>query len=280
MSKKKWEISDKINFWGAVVNSIIAFCTILALIFAYNSMKISEESLLLTKQTIKESDSTSNANLELTKKSVDAAIRLAQYSESNYQLSKLAIQKSDSNYKKSAHLSEKTFGISEKSFKETVKQFENANTPFLQVHDISISPINIAQDIYISYSLNNLSEIPVKLISYTGKNIVENSTLNNRYVIDNIDFDAINNSYVIKGVSNETKVTFFDSNFMKKKELIDYINDKDCYFHIEREIKYKNLITNKIRFYRFKIKIKRVLGSSIFSENTYFEFLVNDNTDK
>lgn len=279
MSKKKWEISDKVNLVGTVVNSIIAVCTIIALIFTYKSMKVSEESLLLTKQIIKESDSTSNVNLELTKRSVEAAIKLAQSSESSYELSKIAILKSDSNYKKSAYLSQKAFAISEKSFEESVKQFNNSNSPYIQVEDFMLSGINVNQDIYITYSLHNLSDIPVKLMSYRGQNLVENIPLNYKSIVDNIDYDAITNKYLIKGAELEYKVTFYESSITKDKQVIDILNNRDFCFFIEREIKYKSLITNKIRFYRFKVKIKRILGSSFYPNNTYFEVIKNENVD-
>lgn len=268
--KQKWQISDRINFWSAAINSIIAISTIFALYFAYRSMSISEQSLLLTKQAIKDSDSTSKINFKQTEKSVDAAIRLSQYAEANVELSKVAIQQSEANYNKS-------FKISKKSIEETIRQFKITTTPFIQAGEFKLSEISIGEKIIVNFILKNITNIPIKIISYKGLYHASQKPIDMNLLRNCKELDG-GNRYLIKDNDMENYSDVFGLNVNQFD--FDLIGKKDIYIFMAREYKYENLVTKEIRYYSFQVKLKRVLGSKIISENTYVDFINNENTNE
>jgi hypothetical protein len=268
--QKKWETSDTINTVSAAVNSIIAICTIVALYFSYQSMKISEKSLQLTKQTIKESDSTSKVNFDLTKRSVEAAVKLSQFADSNYSVTKKGIESSNRNY-------EHSYKISEKSFNETVSQFNKSNTPYIQTGGFKLSEIRSGSAFWVTSVLENITNIPVKILKQ--KAIVKID----KVPFDKNDFNKIpyqyeSNNYLIKETFITTKTTIINDPITKEDSAI--IKHKDFYVYIFRKVVYQNLVTRQIRNYEYQVKIKYAPNSTAIQDNTYVEYLYNENYDE
>jgi hypothetical protein len=268
--QKKWEASDTINAVSAAINSIIAICTIVALYFSYQSMTISENSLQLTKQTIKESDSTSKINFDLTKRSVEAAIKLSQFADSNYSVTKKGIENSNRNY-------ENSFKISEKSFNETVSQFNKSNTPYIQIEDFNVSNITESNPVFVKYAITNLTNIPVKITKQRSIVIISKTPFT-QADIEKEKYAKNDNHYLIKGAYLDVKTTITDNRITKKE--CDIINHKDFYIFLFKEIVYENLVTKKIRHYKFQVKLKKTNGSDAVVNNTFVEFLYNENYDE
>lgn len=275
IKKQKWSTSETINI-------IIAAGTVFAVFISAYSLKISNDSLELTRASIDSANKSSQQSYELTKKSVEsgatvanASKKTASISDSNYQLTKTAIENSDINSKKSVYISEQSLKGSQSAFKETVKQFEAEYAPYLQTVDVELSPIKVNEKLALSFSLNNLRETPVKIISFK---VAFNITRPVKYnELKNGDEINKNNMYVIKEIPMDVKTVLAER--LSVADSI-WLENKDNYIYYAREIQYINMITGRPRIYRFQIKIRHLIGSKLFPRNTYFEFIENENENK
>lgn len=266
----KINISDKINLAGVIVNTFIAGFTLYALYLTNKSLQISKDSLDFAKKTSKDSDSAAKANFELTKQSVEAAIKLSKYADSNYTVTKRGIESSNKNY-------EEAYKISEKSFNETVNQFNRSNTPYIQVEDISLSKPETRNPLWITYSITNLTNIPVKIIKQKTLVKVDDKPFATNE-IQKVPFSVETNNYLIKDYSILTKTTISEKPITVTDSI--YVSREDKYIYLYKDIYYQNLISTKYRHYMFQAKIKYTLNSHLVKNNTYVVFLLNENFDE
>lgn len=262
--------SDKVNLVGVIVNAFIAGCTLYALYLTNQSLKVSKDSLDFAKKTSKDSDSTSKANFDLTKQSVQAAIKISQFADSNYSVTKKGIETSNENYQNS-------YKISEKSFNETVSQFNKSNTPYIQITNIKLEDVISNNPIIVNYEMDNLTNIPVKIIKQRGVGKIDTIPFK-KNEIENFPFKTIANQYLIKGdfITNKSIVTTGNE---INDHIVEAYNKSNNYVYYYREIVYENLINHKLRRYVFELKLKRAQSNTV-SNNTYVEFLINENYDK
>lgn len=268
-TKTQITFSDKVNLGGVVTNAFIAGCTLYALYLTNQSLDISKQSLDFAKNTSKASDSTSKANFDLTKQSVEAAIKLSQFADSNYSVTKQGIEISNKNY-------EQSYKISQKSFNETVNQFNKSNTPYIQAGEFAISEIKEGMPLFINYIFLNITNVPVKIIKQRSLVKFGVNRIQEKDFI-NIPFEQSINQYLIKDAAITNKTTFF--NEPANQNDVEEVNDEKNYFYIMKEIVYQNLVTKKVRHYKFQIKVKRVSSTSV-TNFTYIEFLYNENFDE
>jgi acetolactate synthase small subunit len=157
------------------------------------------------------------------------------------------------------------------SLKETQKEFEINNAPYLEISDIEV--LNFKKDAKPTFKfyIFNLKETPAKIISIKSRSGVD---------FGDIKYDTIKlipnrdqiNQYIIKDAPVEEDYTILD----------DYTNNDwrqissgKNYCFIAIEIKFKNLANNKIRFYRVLVKVKPLSGN-----RAYTQFIYNENSDK
>jgi len=124
IQKQKWSVAETIN-------AIIALGTIAAVIISAYSLKLSNDSLNLTKASIDSANKSSQQSFELSKRSADAATRATEISDSNYNLSKEALYKNDSTNKQfyevtyqTALASQKSAQVAEKALIETKNSYD------------------------------------------------------------------------------------------------------------------------------------------------------------
>ena len=262
--------SDKVNLGGIVVNTFIAGFTLYALYLTNQSLQVSKDSLDFAKEMATKSDSTSKVNYDLTKRSVEAAIKLSKFADSNYTVTKIGIESSIKNY-------EKSYKISEQAFNETVNQFNKSNTPFIQSGEFKVSKTTVGQPFFVNSILQNITNIPIKVLKQRRDAKIDKNPYKDKD-FENIKYQYETNQYLIKEGVFTNKTTIIPEPITREDSTI--IDHKDFYVYIIKECIYQNLVTKKIRHYKYQVKLKYIANSKALENNTYVEFLYNENYDE
>ena len=122
-----------------------------------------------------EATKTANNSLKETRRAVNEGMHSNNIAEKNYNISKAAFDSSISsskvaseNERKSFELRSKSVAAQIQSLKETQKQFEVANEPYLQYRKFKLPKLEIGKPRIVDFSIENLGNYPVKI--YRGKN--------------------------------------------------------------------------------------------------------------
>lgn len=250
--RKEWNIGDYIAAISVVVNIVLIF-------FTYT----------LWKEAVRSGDTAQNA-AQSAKESAKEANRANTIAERNFNLAQLSINNSDSISKENLKLANQSLKAQIASIQTTQKQFEAANTPFLQMDVPHMSIFEIGKPIKLDYTINNLSSNPIKITS--KRNSIEFGKYEPTIIVPNEYFSETNlNEYII---INHPTTGFFTTTEKVDTYTYDMIKGGGWSLFIYSEIRYKNLVSKKERIY--KCKIKFTFNSSGMA---YQEFLLNENED-
>lgn len=251
-----------ISLWvNGGISLVLAFVTYLLFLKTQESNETSKDSLIVAQKALADSrlrDSVSERQDSIT-----------------FGLSKKQFEEAIKNDSLSAYLNTKSLAAQVNSIKESQKQFDISHQPFLQVADFILSEIKEDKKLNIKYIIRNLSEIPVKIVSqkYTVDVGFKSIPIS---LLENAKIDKYYNSYLIKEDHVSGKIT---SEFTPSKGEVSTINTFGGYIFLLREITYRNLVTGIERVYRFQVKLRPLFGSEIMANNTYVEFIDNENFD-
>ena len=152
-----------------------------------------------------------------------------------------------------------------KSIKETQKQFELANEPFLEIDSIVIHK-KVGQPLSVDFQINNLNNYTAKIVG-AGQGI---STKYNppdlKSVKDAITSIGDNSHYITSTRPVHMEFSEAPKIFDKRRE--EYFNSGKFYIYFGVIIVYENMVTGKKKLYKFLGRIK--------SDGSY-EYLIDDN---
>ncbi|WPU91270.1 hypothetical protein SNE25_18295 [Mucilaginibacter sabulilitoris] len=156
--------------------------------------------------------------------------------------------------------------LTQQSLIDATTRFEQENQPFLQifVQNMIVEPSKFS----VKYSLNNLSNTPVKIIETRVVAKVDTAQPNFEGAPFNVVHDV--NSYVVK----ESPLRRFFGNYPIYPDAALAIKAGAFKVYIMGQIRYENLISHKIRLYDYKLKCSIINGV-----DTYTDFIENENRD-
>jgi hypothetical protein len=225
-----------------------------------------------------------------TSKSVNIAAAALQMSKANDSLSSLRMQTADSinadiikankiRDSISLRLSEASIQSQLKSINEAQKQFAIEHEPFLQVSDVKVQPFDEDSVVSIEVELENLTKVPVKIMGshdtmvIAGRSVPERKLRSHKIEISDHHLYVTDNSAATMIFQPVTLPITLDDFYTKMN------NGKDLYFLAV--IKYQNLSNEKLKFYRFFLKIHAYPVSDIYPDGmTTWTFIKNENLDK
>ncbi|MDB5139982.1 MAG: hypothetical protein JWR12_1898 [Mucilaginibacter sp.] len=159
------------------------------------------------------------------------------------------------------------------SLKETQRQFNIINKSYIQVSQFDTIKINGYNQIY-KYEITNIGNQPAKIINANSYVFFTQKVMSYKDLQDYIISQHVapqkedDNSYVIKGSSITKSVNSY----------LDITNDIDklvksgvCRIYVMGELKYKNLVTDKLYIYKFATVYNFGVGvgyKMIYNENS------------
>jgi hypothetical protein len=278
-----WWKDAKITDWGMLLATIaLTFGTFMLYQEATNqsgqAMRAVREATRandLTEQNIKSSDSTSREFLkkatqsaDAAKKSADASLLADSISAKNYKLTRTAYEDNKADSRKRFQHDSASLQAQIASLDTVQKQFEISNEPYMQIFFPKITQLKLNEFVGIYYMIANLREIPIQVISQKEA-ISIRVTPNDFNHIRSGNVPGNINKYVIKesGIADTYYFPRIDSGaFDKVKKGVWSI-------YYLGEIKYRNLTTGRLKYYRFEMKMNPYGDSA-----TKTEFLYNENT--
>lgn len=227
--KTKIATADKIAFWGLFINVVLAIFTYLLFKEATSSTKIANDA-------------------------VKEARRSNSISENNYKLAKQAFDESKKSGEEAAKIANKSIETQVNSIKENQKQFQIGNEPYLNIASSNIEVFELGKPALIKIKVENLGKYPCKVIDC--KTIIairiSNPPLNE---LNNIahHYSDILNKYIL----NDNPVPSpFGTTVPLNENQINAVIKSNYFIFLTGYIKYKNIISNKIKTYSFQLKMK------------------------
>ncbi|WP_295671751.1 hypothetical protein [uncultured Mucilaginibacter sp.] len=276
--KKDWTISDLISLGMLIVTTFLAFFTFQLYNTAVKDSRTADTSAkaavfaaIIAKQTFDATKRYNDSSLAIQQKVFGET---KEYNTGSFDIQKRAFEGSSLDSKERFKRDTTALGLQIQSLKQNQKQFIKQNEPYLQVYIDSIS-INKSIINYkradIFYTLVNLTPIPVKIISQKGNEIFSFKppvNISNAPLVDAGDI----NYYVIKESPQNRKLTITTN--LYEEDIKNIMEGKWSTYWID-EISYENLISGKIKTYKFSVKITR-----FNNRGTYSEFINNDNSEE
>lgn len=227
--KTKIVTADKIAIFGLIVNIVLAVFTYLLFKEATSSTKIATDA-------------------------VQEARRSNSISEKNYQLAKDAFEESKKSGQEASRIADKSLNTQINSLKENQQQFKIGNEPYLNIASSSIEVFENGKPLLTKIKVENLGKYPCKVIDC--KTIITiRITAPPFNELNNIahDYSDILNKYIL----NDNPVPSpFGTTVPINENQINAVSKSNYFIFLTGYIKYKNIITNKIKTYKFQLKMK------------------------
>lgn len=237
-----------------VINAFLAVLTFVAIIISNKATNIANQSLEYAKgrDTTNDKKEKENAILASIKYSKDTA-------RANSSLKEAV---------KSTTASIKLANQSIESLKDEQQRFEKQNQPYLQMVRVAIDSAVAGKKLYIMYEIENITHIPVKILSHRMFIDIEGNTIKRRPFFK-LSLVKVG-SYLIK--ENPLKRKVYSSQYLTTTEADLINNDRSIILYITDETIYENGITEKLRYYKAVIKL-------LYDPNRgcYNEFIENKN---
>lgn len=201
---------------------------------------------------------------------------VAQYRRAN----DLAREVFDSNNHASAQnlsLGERSLQAQIGSVKTTEKDFEIANTPFLQVY-CTVDTVREGKPMKLKVKLENYGNYPAKIIDYKQTvgafppDSIENFQKIQAVYQGKNDTTPLLNQYIVKGEPYEGSIGGDSANTLTKDQMQCIEKNKGMIMYYIGYFRYQNLVTKHIRLYKFRLEME-------FKTGAKGEFRVNDNID-
>jgi hypothetical protein len=258
---KKWKRSDKINLFGLMVNSFMTLITLIAVLIAYRSLD-------LTRKSVIDSNKTSEQNLKIARKSVEAAMASANAQEKSNQIM-------DETFTEQKTMNNNAFILQKKIFDETIKEnsrryneekynlsmqlsnLENQKKTFNSLNE-SILEVQIDSLLknednlpYIKYRLRNIKNNPAKILNLFSIICLEDCPSAKILWPNYLVYEWLNTN-----ITNGTDLTFKCYTFYDKKIDLDSFaiwNTKYPFILIAGKVLYEDQVTELHKFYHFEI---------------------------
>jgi len=162
------------------------------------------------------------------------------------------------------------------SVKTTEKDFEIANTPFLQVY-CTVDTVREGKPMRLKVKLENYGNYPAKIIDYKQtagafpQDSIEDFQKIQVYYHGKNDTTPFLNQYIVKGDPYEGSIGGDSTNTLTKDQMQCVEKNKMIMYYIGY-FRYQNLVTKHIRLYKFRLEME-------FKTGEKGEFRVNDNID-
>lgn len=242
--------------WIAIgINALLAYYTYLLFNKTREANQTAKDAL---KQTVIANDMTAKSLEDARKQRVEDRAR--------------EIVNDSINFKKDSlnnDLIKKSINAQIASIKETQRQFEIGNEPYLQSEmPIFTSGFEVGQPTEVEYQIQNLGNYPVKILKMGLVVATKVVPPDFSEVYASNPIGGMQNYYVINGIPNSP----YRSNTTALTEnQVANVKSGKWFVYTIGFVKYQNLVTKKIREYRFMTK------SDIF--NQVHSFIINDNVD-
>jgi len=227
--KTKIITADKIAIFGLIVNIVLAVFTYLLFKEATSSTKIATDA-------------------------VQEAKRSNSISEKNYQLAKDAFEESKKLGQEASRIADKSLNIQINTLKENQQQFKIGNEPFLNIASSNIEVFEVNKPLLSKMKVENLGKYPCKVIECKTVSAIRITppSFNDVFTIAP-NYSDILNKYIL----NDNAVPSpFGTNVLINERQIEAVNKANYFIYTTGYIKYKNIITNKIKTYKFQLKMK------------------------
>jgi Tfp pilus assembly protein PilE len=248
------DITNK-KYWG---NGISIIAVIVSAILAFFTWK-------LYKKAVDDS--------AITKQAADASTVAAYQSIKAYKLAETAADNANSFNLKNYKIQKDAIKAQINSLKETQHEFEASNEPFLQAGTPTISQLDVGKSLIGEIAIYNLSNVPVKIISQKSAITIRVSPFAITKVPWSNEEEGVN-AYVIK--ESPMTVKFTTKKYISNGQYAGLRSGDLSIFEV-REIKYKNLMTNKTRYYIVELQMKPIWGNTSMPNNIYSVFHINEN---
>jgi hypothetical protein len=192
-----------------------------------------------------------------------------------YGLAKAVSDSTDSSSARNFRLQSKSIDAQIQSLKETQREFEAINQPFLQIGKISYLLATPEAAMTMIYRINNVTNIPVKIIDFRSAfQMAGNSNPPVKEMREKLSKNVYKLNLYVTSVSSQdikTSDRELNQNEMKMVEQPGFLN----WLYIYREIRYKNLVTDSIKVYAFFIKIRNI--EVAYPDGVEYELIYSNN---
>jgi hypothetical protein len=209
------------------------------------------------------SSNAANKSAEIAGHTLD---EIKKYNTASLEKQQIALDKSDQTNRDNFDRIDKSLSIQDSSLKETQKEFDINNAPFLQMKISRISKIEVGKQIDIGIIVENLGAYTAQTIKSNvvcaTKNIPPTIEEVNAIVKHNDKFVLPEGSYISKGnpIENELYKVIDSLNERQYKMLMD----EKWFIYMGGNIEYINLANGKRKKYIYMIKINGKKGAFIY----------------
>lgn len=224
---------DKSSFWSNGIQIVSVAVNAVMLLFTFWLFTQTKESVEIADNALKDSrynDSVNRRN-DIAKDSLDS-IRY----EENRIKDKLTID-----------LANRSLGAQIGSLKQTQRQFEAGNTPYLQVSNAKFwDSLKVGRQCHLFYFLNNSGLATAKVIRAKFKLVWEKDIIvDPTSRLDTIPYDSVKqNSYI---PYNNPQTTIYNSPYFVTRQMIHNVKEHNWPVQFFGEFQYINVITNEKR---------------------------------
>lgn len=227
--KQPLTTADKIAFAGLVVNIILAVFTYLLFREATNSTKTANEA-------------------------VAEARRSNSISEKNYALAKDAFDESKKSGQEATQLANKSLETQIGSLKENQKQFSISNEPFLSIASSNIELFEVGKPLLSKIKIENLGNYPCKVIECKTIITIRIVPTDFKEVFKiEPSYSDILNKYILH---DNPVPSPFGTIIPLNENQVTMVKEANYFVFLTGYIKYQNIISKKIKTYKFQLKMK------------------------
>ncbi|WP_291123010.1 hypothetical protein [Flavobacterium sp. UBA6046] len=237
VNKEKWAIADKIALFSVIVAAILAYFTYRLYSIASEDSKTANISALAADNSAKIAQKT----LEATNKyDLASLIKQQKAIDDNRKSSQLAFDRAN-----------KSLTLQDSSLKETQKEFDIENRPFIQVSDINVDTSSNKYNITVKCNLINTGKQPAQIISAKTAFIYSNEPNFSDFTNLKVNQHETG-AYITNGMLSP--ITFYG-----KEDTpiiyITYVKKGKCYIYLLGEFIYRSVGTHKKYNYKFDLRI-------------------------
>ncbi|WP_183575406.1 hypothetical protein HDF18_15895 [Mucilaginibacter sp. X5P1] len=253
----KWTVADKIAFGMLVVTF---FLTIFTYQLYHTAVHDSETA-----------DTSAKAAISAAIIAHQTLVATQQYDSASLIKQQKSIDDNNSSSQISFDRANKSLTLQDSSLKETQTQFEISNAPFLQVKIYDVSPIFLNKQIDVRVQFENLGNYPAKIIYSKTASATRNTPPDISFLKNGNKYSFADDNYITKG---DTQFRETLRGIIPAIDQIKYdkLMSGEWFIYIGGIVKYKNLATNKYKFYEYMVKINA-------STNKEWQYTHNENFD-
>jgi len=245
--------ANNISIISVIVNGILMICTVILAVYAIVQAKSSQSAATIAQNTLTE---TKRFNKETFRRqdSTNKAQAKSDSEKFKRDTTQFGLQK-------------RTQEAQINAFKETEKEFQISNSPFLQISIEFVGAIEVGKPVDITIKIENLGSYPAKIINSITGATTRNSPPDLNMLGKYTQTTVPNNSYI----SNKNPITNNIPGIIPSISLAQYemVNQGKWFLYVGGKIKYINLANGKIKEYKYCVKMNQ--------QRSGFQYVKNDN---